>query len=70
MFVIYFYVSYHIYGNDVSIKFSVIHKSNDFVDEIVRFVYNIIKKRYFLYRAITIYSSREGMMICLLLQLN
>lgn len=29
-------------------------KPNDFVDEIVRFVYNIIEKKYFLFKTITI----------------
>lgn len=42
----------------------------DFVDKIVRFVYNIIEKRDSLYEAINSYSSRKVMMICLLLQLN
>ena len=43
---------------------------NDFIDKIVRFVYNIIEERYFLFKAIIIDSSRKGMRICLLLQLN
>jgi hypothetical protein len=44
--------------------------SNDFIDKIVRFVYNIIEKRDSLYETINSYSSRKVMMICPLLQLN
>lgn len=45
-------------------------KSNNLIDQIVRFAYNIIEKKYFHFKAITIYSSRKEMMICLLPQLN
>ena len=46
-------------------------KSHDFIDKIVRFVYNIIEKSLFVFLGmIIINSSRKGMMLCLLRQLN
>ena len=45
-------------------------KSHDSVDKIVRFVYNIIEKRYFFLRTMIIDSLKRGMVICLLRQLN
>ena len=41
-------------------KIFTLHKSNDFVDKIVRFVYNIIENRAFLFKTIIIGSSRKG----------
>ena len=40
--------------------------SNDFIDKIVRFVYNIIEKRDSLYETINSYSSRKVMMLSLI----
>ena len=48
----------------------VLIKSHDSVDKIVRFVYNIIEKRYFFLRTMIIDSLKRGMVICLLRQLN
>ena len=45
------------------------YKSNDFIDKIVRFVYNIIEKEYLFHRMI-MDSSRKEMVVCLLPQQN
>ena len=47
-----------------------LHKSNDFVDKIVRFVYDIIEKKDYSFKLINSCSLRKGTMICLLPQLN
>ena len=47
-----------------------LHKSNDFVDKIVRFVYDIIEKKGYLFKMINSCYLRKGTMICLLPQLN
>ena len=45
------------------------YESNDFVDKIVRFVYNIIEKEY-LFHGMIMDSSRKEMVVCLLPQQN